>query len=202
MSKDESEIGGGKGRRLQVRAARGSKQAKPKRRSFTAKRRQAFLNHFAASCNAAAAARSVGISENCVYRWRRTNEQFREGWNEALAQGVAGLEADQVRAAREAVKVRRSKAAAVRVGTMDAKTSLAVLEAYRRSQGRDPGTINLQPYDPGAVRRRLEKKLRLLGLLDQGRQGPSSAADDPSTAARPPSSRDPGEDGSPDAAPE
>lgn len=45
---------------------------------------------------------------------------------------------------------------------MDAKTSLAVLEAYRRSQGRDPGTVWLHPYDVEAVRRRLEAKMRLL----------------------------------------
>lgn len=166
MSEDESEIGGGKGRRIQRRAPRGSQQAKPKRRSFTAKRRQSFLDHFAASCNASAAARSVGISENCVYRWRRIDAQFREGWKEALDQGMAALEADQVRAAREAVKIRRNKAAAVRVGTMDARTSLAVLEAYRRSQGRDPGTVWPHPYDVGAVRRRLETKMRLLRRLD------------------------------------
>jgi len=167
MSKNESEIGGGNGRRIQRRAPRGSLQAKPKRRAFTEARRKRFLNHFAASCNAQAAARSVGISENCIYRWRRTNEQFREAWKEALDQGVAALEAEQIRAAREAIRIRRAKAAAVRVGTMDAKTSLAVLEAYRRSQGRDPGTVWPHPYDVEAVHRRLEKKMRLLGLLDQ-----------------------------------
>ena len=171
MSNDESEIGSGKGRRIQRRAARGSQKAKPKRRSFTEARRKRFLNHFAASCNARAAARAVGISENCVYRLRRTDAQFRQGWKDALDQGVAALEAEQVRAAREAVKIRRDKAAAVRVGTMDAKTSLAVLEAYRRSQGRDPGTVWPHPYDVAAVRRRLEEKMRLLRPIDDDPDG-------------------------------
>ena len=89
-------------------------------------------------------------------------------------------------AAREAVKIRRKKSAAVRVGTMDAKTSLAVLEAYRRSQGRDPGTVWPHPYDVEAVRRRLEAKMRLLGLLEDD--------EGPSTASRSPSSENPGED--------
>jgi hypothetical protein len=121
----EDEISGGKGRRVQRRAAKGSRKAKPKRRFFTKERRQEFLNHFAASCNAAAAARAVGVSENCVYQWRRKDAQFRAGFWEALDQGYVRLEAEIVREANDALKVRGKKGAAVRVGTMDAKTALA-----------------------------------------------------------------------------
>lgn len=165
MGKDEHEITGGRGRRIQQRAARGSKRAKPKRRSFTLKRRLDFLSHFAASCNAAAAARAVGISENCVYRWRRTDPQFGAGWAEALAQGYARLEAELVRTANRALTIRANKAAAVRITGMDAKTALAVLEAYRRSGGRAPGGVWPHPYDMDEVRARLEAKLRAIGAI-------------------------------------
>ena len=177
----EDEISGGKGRRVQRRAAKGSRKAKPKRRFFTKERRQEFLNHFAASCNAAAAARAVGVSENCVYQWRRKDAQFRAGFWEALDQGYVRLEAEIVREANDALKVRAKKDAAARVGTMDAKTALAVLEAYRRSGGRAPGEVWPHPYDSEGVRARLEAKMKALGIIaarsaGERREGPSTAS--------------------------
>jgi hypothetical protein len=166
MSKDESEIGGGKGRHIQVRAARGTQRALPKRRSFTLQRRQQFLDHFAASCNATAAARAVKVSRDCVYRWRRTDAQFRAAWKDALDQGYAELEAELVRESRRVLSPRASKRAGSRISGMDAKTALAVLNAYRRSGGRDPGTVWPQPYDVEAVRARLEAKMLALGMIE------------------------------------
>lgn len=171
MSKDGSEVSAGKGRRLQVRAARGSQKARPKRRAFTEARRKRFLNHFAASCNARAAARAAGISESCVDAWRKKDPQFNAAWKEALKLGYARLEAELVLGARKALTIRPRNDAAARVGTMDAKTALAVLEGYRRSQGRDLGTMWPHPYDVDAVRRRLETKMRLLGLLGGSADG-------------------------------
>lgn len=181
MNKDESEIAGGKGRRLQVRAARGSQRATPKRHSFTKERRQAFLDHFAAGCNAAAAARAVKVSRDCVYRWRRTDAQFRQGWKDALDQGYAELEAELVREGKRVLSPRAGRRGASRISGMDAKTALAVLMAYRRSGGRDPGTVWPHPYDPEAVRVRLEAKMRALGII--------AAREDSSIALPPPRPR-------------
>jgi hypothetical protein len=194
---NEHEISGGSGRRIQKRAARGSLTGKPKRRAFTEARRKRFLNHFAASCNARAAARSVGISEGCVDNWRKKDAQFNAAWKEALQLGYARLEAELLHGARKALTIRPRKDAAVRVGAMSAETALKVLEGYRRTQGRDLGTVWPHPYDVEAVRARLEAKMRLLGLLhddpanDGG--GPASAQG-PSTASRSPSPRNRGED--------
>jgi hypothetical protein len=199
VDEGESEIGGGKNRQVQRRAARGSDKAKPKRRSFTEKRRQAFLDHFAASCNAAAAARAVQISENCVYAWRKKDARFGAGWKAALDQGYARLEAGLVLEANRVLKP-RAKKRAVRVGDMDAKTALAVLEAYRRSGGRAPGEVWPHPYDAEEVRLRLEKKMRLLGLLDDEPDGDHSTAPRSSgrvgpSGERPASGRSPGNPG-------
>lgn len=209
MSGGESEVSGGKGRPVQRRAARGSQVAKPKRRSFTAERRQQFLDHFAASCNAAAAAQAVGVSENCVYAWRKKDSAFCAGWSEALAQGYARLETELLLASSRALNPQADGQAAARVGAMDAKTALAVLEAYRRSGGRAPGAVWPHPYDVEAVRARLETKLRILGV-DVGaesatakgedeEEAPSPAKareelSDPSTAARSSSPGNPGEE--------
>jgi hypothetical protein len=190
VSGNESEVGGGKGRRLQRRAVRGSQKAKPKRRAFTEARRKRFLNHFAASCNVRAAARAVGISEGCVDAWRKKDPQFNAAWKEALELGYARLEAELLAGARKALTIRPRKDAAVRVGTMSAETALRVLEAYRRTQGRDLGTVWPHPYDVGEVRRRLGTKMRLLGLAaddggDETDNGPPSP-DDLSTSSTAP----------------
>jgi hypothetical protein len=175
----DSEVSGGKGRRVQRRAAKGSKKSEPKRLSFTKERREEFLGHFAASCNAEAAARAAGISDNCVYAWRKKDAPFRAAWFEALDQGYARLEAEIVRESAESLKVRADKDAAVRVGTVDPKTALAVLEAYRRSGGRGPGEVWPHPYDVESVRRRLEAKMKALGVLDA--QGQPIASPPPHT---------------------
>jgi hypothetical protein len=192
VGEGDFEVSGGKGRRVQKRAARGSDIAKPKRRFFTKHRREQFLSHFAASCNAAAAARAVGVSENTVYTWRKSDAQFQAAWGEALAQGYARLEAELVRESQRALSVRADRKAAVRVGAMDAKTALAVLEAYRRSGGRAPGEVWPHPYDAEAVRRRLEAKMRLLGADVGAESADDKEVEDPSTSSAgspPPESR-------------
>jgi hypothetical protein len=88
VDEDETEIGGSRGRRIQKRAARGSRKANPKRRSFTEARRRKFLNHFAATCNIKGACRSAGVSNSTVHEWRRKNEQFRTDfrrWRTAMS---------------------------------------------------------------------------------------------------------------------
>ena len=196
---DELEIGGGNRRRVQKRATRGSLQAKPKRRAFTEARRERFLNHFAASCNQRAAARAGGVSEQCVIAWRKKDPQFNAGWKEALQLGYARLEAELILGARKALTIRPSKDAAVRIATMSAETALKVLDGYRRSQGRDLGTVWPHPYDIEAVRARLEAKMKALGAIDdEGRPVVAAAEggtkEGPSTAARSPSPPNGGED--------
>ena len=179
---------------MQRRAAKGSQRAKPKRRAFTEARRQRFLNHFAASCNQRAAARSVGISEQCVIAWRKKDSQFNAGWKEALQLGYARLEAELILGATKALTVRPRRDAAVRIGTMSAETALKVLESYRRSQGRDPGTVWPHPYDIEAVRARLEAKMKALGAIDDGGAEGEGGEEGPSTASRSPSPAKAGEE--------
>jgi hypothetical protein len=159
----KTEIGGSKGRRLQVRAARGSNKARPRRNGFTREKRE-ILGHFAAACNATAAARAAGVAYTTVYAWRRKDEPFRRGWEEALDQGYARLEAEIVREAEEALRVRADEKAARQ--RMDPKTALAVLEAYRRNRGARPGDILPRASDAEQVRARIERKMRALRIID------------------------------------
>ena len=159
---DETEICGSRGRRVQKRAARGAGKASPKRRGFTEAKRRKFLDHFAATCNAKAAARAAGISNSTVHAWRRNNEQFRADFYEALALGYVEVEAELVRESKRSLKPRPNPKAPPLV---DPKTALAVLESYRRNGGRRPGDVLPQRSDIEQVRARLETAMRGLGLL-------------------------------------
>lgn len=54
---------------------------------------EAFLAHFSANCNVAAAAAAAGATVSALYRWRRDDPAFAEAWGEALAMGYQLLEA-------------------------------------------------------------------------------------------------------------
>lgn len=74
----ETEGGSGGGSRW------GRHWAKPKR--------QAFLDHLAATCNVRAAAEAGGINPVNLYQIRRTDPAFRAEWREALEAGYEMLE--------------------------------------------------------------------------------------------------------------
>ncbi len=88
-------------------------QAQRMRRThFTPERKEKFLEHFAATCDVTASAAVAGVSESTVYNHRRSDPAFAAGWQEALEQGYARLEAEAVAqriAAMKALKVRLGK---------------------------------------------------------------------------------------------
>lgn len=188
MQDGESDIGGSNKRRIQVRAARGTGKKAARRNGFTRTRKTAFLDHFAATANAAAAGRAVGVSKSTVYEHRRKDPAFRAGWNEALAEGYARVEAHSVRWAEQAFTVRPNARAGRAVREMDPKVALAILESYRRNGDRRPGEILPQPYDMDAVGKRLEAKMRALGMIGDDPANASIASQAPSAGNR-------GEDG-------
>lgn len=181
MDKGESDISGSNGRRVQVRAARGTRKAKPRRNGFTKKRKELFLAHFAATANAKASARAAGVSFTTVYAHRKNDAAFREAWNEALDQGYARVEAELVRRSALSPRVTADESAARANETIDPKVALAILESYRRNGDRRPGEILPQPYDVERVRARLEAKMRALGMIAENEPSPygSSAEDGP-----------------------
>jgi transposase-like protein len=173
VDKDETEISGGRGGRVQKKAARGSLKKKPKRRSFTVARRRKFLDCVAATCNIKGACRSAGISNTTVHEWRRKNEQFRADLDAALAQGCVEVRAELIRETKRSLEPKADPKAPRLV---DAKTALAVLESCERNAGRWPGDIKPRRTDIEQVRARLEKVMRGLGLLPDGDEGGEARA--------------------------
>jgi hypothetical protein len=76
----------GKNRIVQVVAGGG-------RKLFDARRREVFLEWFAATCNARLAAAKAGVAYQTVFKHRMKDEEFARRWDAALAQGYARLEA-------------------------------------------------------------------------------------------------------------
>lgn len=76
-------------RRLQRRRARGTE--------FTDQRKQRFLDHFAGTADVQASCQIAGVHYSTVYKHRRIDPVFGAGWDAALAQAYALLEAEALR---------------------------------------------------------------------------------------------------------
>lgn len=65
----------------------------PISKRFDATTQRIFLAHLAETANVAASAREAGISASKAYSLRRKNDEFRDQWIDALAEGYVNLEA-------------------------------------------------------------------------------------------------------------
>lgn len=74
-----------------TRGAAGKPQLR-KTKSWSAAKRDKFLEHLAVSCNVAASCRKAGMHDSLVYRHRRTDAAFRAAWARAVAEAVERLE--------------------------------------------------------------------------------------------------------------
>lgn len=59
---------------------------------WTARMRESFLDHLAATCNVRASADFIGVDPVSVYALRRRDAKFADAWGEALALGYEMLE--------------------------------------------------------------------------------------------------------------
>lgn len=76
---------GGRGRRVQVRAARAD--------GWTAAKRRVFLDHLATTCNARLSAQAAGMGEHSAYALRRRDAEFSAQWEAAIQLGYSAVEA-------------------------------------------------------------------------------------------------------------
>ncbi|HMG47519.1 MAG TPA: hypothetical protein VK614_08690 [Allosphingosinicella sp.] len=135
---------------------------------FGAARRKIFLDHFAGTADAFAAAEAAGVSYSTVYQHRARDPQFAEDWDTALRQSYVLLEAESVRQRLAAqAKLRETPEP---TGEM-AKEFERVMLLLARMDRRD-GRIGTREVQHGRQRRwtfeeamvALDKRLRALGL--------------------------------------
>ncbi len=146
-------------RRLQARRVR--------RRRFDDKRKRLFLDHFAGTADAHAAAAAAGVGYSTVVQHRRKDPDFAAAWDEALEVAYAQLEAEAVRQRLEAAGRLREGLSPTGEITKEFDRVMQLLARYRRPDGR----IALREVGRGRERRwsfdeaivALDKKLRTLG---------------------------------------
>jgi len=100
-----------------------------------------FLDALAASCNVTHAAETAGFSREAIYARRRRDPAFAQGWQEALVQGHARLEAGLVAAAIATVEG-RAPDPDFPIPPMSVAEVIAVLKLHRaavQGEGRSPG---------------------------------------------------------------
>jgi len=150
-------------------AGRRWQKQRSRRVRFTRERKQAFLDHFAGSCNLAAAAEAAGVSAATVYEHLRRDPAFAEAFQEALALGYTLIEAEaagQMRAAQEKYRIHPDPDAAAMAMSFD--QCLKLLRQWKRRDGtlsaRQVSRGHLKRWSFDDAIRALDKKLRALGL--------------------------------------
>jgi len=156
---DETAIAPNNNRRLQRRQ---------RRLRFTDARKQIFLDFFAGTADAFAAAEAAGVGYSTVYDHRRKDPEFAEAYDETLASAYAMLEAEALRQRLDAQRDLREGRMPKGEMAQEFERVLKLLARYDRKDGR------IGPREIGRGRQRrwtfdeaieaLDKKLRALGL--------------------------------------
>jgi hypothetical protein len=144
---------------------------RPKHNAFGRARKEVFLEHFSATCDVGESADAAGVCVTTVYNHRRTDPVFADGWQEALQQGYARIEADALAqriAALERLKVRLGKEMPARDHEVQAEFDRVMqllrehkrgLAAARPKEGRPPTRWSF-----AEAMEALEKRLKVFGI--------------------------------------
>ncbi len=144
-------------------------QARPVRRPlFDDRRKRIFLDHFAGTADAHAAAAAAGIAYVTVTQHRRKDAEFAAAWDEALAVAYAALEAEVVRQRLEAQRNLRDGLCPTGEIATEFERVMKLLARYDRGGGR----IGLRQIGQGREKRAtfdeaiewLDRKLEALGV--------------------------------------
>lgn len=131
---------------------------------FTRELKQAFLEHFAATCNIRASAAEAGINVSTVSDHLRSDPAFAAAFHEALALGYARLEAAAVAqrlAAMERIDFDGGKE--VPGAADDFAMTMQLLREHKRAAGQ-PGARRPTRCGPEEAFEELEKKLKAFGV--------------------------------------
>ena len=147
---------------------------------FGKRRREAFLEHLAATCNVQASAAAAGVAVSTVYANRMRDADFRADWQAALEQGYARLEAALVERALRGggrAKVRGDKVVEGpdAPGEIDWDKGMELLRHHQRGLAglNQPGRAEPKRVPIEQVAARLIRRLRALGLRPDGAAEPA-----------------------------
>lgn len=152
-------------------------QLRPQPRNrFSRARMQIFLEHFAATGDATASAAAAGVSRTTVSKYRRIDPGFRAGWDEALAQCYALLEAEAVRqrlATLERIRISGDKEADI---APEFDRLLALLREHKKTlAGLPKPAPGLKAWSFEESLDALEKELKAFGIRIEKEEGEGDA---------------------------
>lgn len=130
---------------------------------WTAKKKAAFLDHLAATCNVKAAAAVIGVDPASVYALRRHDLDFAAAWHDALEAGYAMLETQLVGHALSGGGARLiDNGATDLTGPIDVDLALRLLAAHKTRAADRPrrGGPPRQLASPDDTDAAILKKLR------------------------------------------
>jgi hypothetical protein len=172
---------------------------------FTDKRQQIYLDHFAGTADAEAAAAAAGVSTHAVYAHARKHPEFAAVEKEALHMAYARLEAESVRQRLEAQRRLSENLEPTGEMAQEFERVMKLLARYDRRDGRiaarevGPGHEQICSFDEAIEA--LDRKLRALGVrrgiippracLGEGGEGGSASRGDVESRNRLQSSRGP-----------
>lgn len=139
-------IASGKNRRVQIVQEGG-------RKLFDKKRKEVFLEWFAATCNVKYSAHRAGVCYQTVFKHRMKDEAFAEMWDRCLRQGYARVEAQslETKVSADQFKV-DGDWEAPELQEMDPMVRIALLREHRKSIGPSTGSGGASPF--GAARKK------------------------------------------------
>lgn len=120
-----------------ARGKSGPQRRRARKDSWTRRKREIFLDHFAANGNAADACRAAGVYEGAAYGLRRRDCEFARQYDEALAVCRVRLEETLLEYARtggRTVVVEPGDVAPIDMATFDPELALKALSRNRPSQ--------------------------------------------------------------------
>jgi hypothetical protein len=159
----------GKHRRVQIARTGG-------RKLFGAAAQKVFLEWFAATCNLSWSAEMAGFNYKTVLRHRMNDARFREGWERAVEQGYARLEAQQLETKKREVPIGiEGDWDAPEMDPMDPQLALAILRERKR-EVKHPEMVRRQGRRPrvasnAEVKAALEKRLKAFYVRERARLG-------------------------------
>lgn len=164
-------------------------QRRKRHNLFGKARRQAFLEHLAATCNVQASAAVAGVAVSTVYANRMRDAEFRADWDAAIAQGYARLEAALI--ARAAAGEGRTEIAGDKIvdpstgsgrggpeapERIDWDKGMELLRHQQRNLAGRPVDNRMRParVPIEQVAAKLIRKLKALGVSPDGEGNPQS----------------------------
>lgn len=149
---------------------------------FNEKRQQIFLDHFAGTADARAAAAAAGVSYDAVRAHYRRNPEFAALWDETLRFAYAMLEAEAVRQRLEVQRRLSENLEPTGEMAQEFERVMKLLARYDRRGGR-VGTVERVPmahqawsWDDAIAA--LDKRLRALGLRSDDPEEDSGSGED------------------------